>query len=102
MPKKKELKTGEILFINPRNVEVKQGFNPRSNIGQTLTEDFKLNVKKFGVLQPLRVAEIKTNKGQYKLIDGERRFRSQTPVFHFAPAPNHAGASSSTSSTERR
>ncbi len=66
----------EILQVNPQMISLVKNFNPRSNVGATLTRDFKLSIKKHGVLQPLRVTRHKRFKNKFWLVDGERRLKA--------------------------
>lgn len=75
MSKSKILETtkGQNTFmIDPRNIEVEEGFNGRITFDRTELDDLKASVKENGVLTPLELKKIR-GTDKYKLIDGERR-----------------------------
>jgi len=52
---------------------------PRRHFNQTKLEELTLSVRERGVLQPIRVREVKTNE-QYEIIAGERRWQAAKTV----------------------
>lgn len=65
----------DLYKIDPRNIYVVDGFNSRQDFDLTsLCESIKAN----GVLNPITVIKTKDDEGKekYRLVDGERRYRS--------------------------
>jgi len=52
---------------------------PRTRFSQEKLEDLVLSIRERGILQPIRVREIKIN-AEYEIIAGERRFRAATEL----------------------
>lgn len=71
----KATKRTDIFLIDPRNIDVMEGFNVRINFN---LEELKEQIKAVGVLNPITVIPYKTEEGKerYKLVDGERRYRA--------------------------
>lgn len=66
----------DIYKIDPRNIEVQNGFNSRSDFGDI--EQLAEQIKAQGVLNPITVVPFTTESGEekYRLVDGERRYRA--------------------------
>lgn len=60
--------------IDPTQIKVIDGMNPRSSFDALKLEELKESIKENGVLVPLRVKI--NNDGEITLIDGERRLRA--------------------------
>ena len=60
--------------VNPTEIEVQEGWNPRVSFDAIRLEELKESIKANGVLVPLRVKLNNDNK--MILIDGERRLRA--------------------------
>lgn len=59
---------GQMLFLNPRNIVINEGFNPRIDKGDIA--GLMKSIKRNGVKQPIKVKKV----GKlYELVDGERR-----------------------------
>lgn len=76
-------KTTEILettrgknefMIDPRNIEVIEGFNGREHFDREELDKLKGSIKENGVVTPIEVKKIRGTE-RYQLIDGERRWR---------------------------
>ncbi|MDR1448190.1 MAG: ParB/RepB/Spo0J family partition protein [Candidatus Ancillula sp.] len=51
--------------------------NPRKEFDDELLSELAASIKEFGVIQPIRVRQIKTGKNpKYELVAGERRYRA--------------------------
>ena len=68
-------KRTDIYQIDPRNVVVMQDFNVRRDFD---LDELKDQIIAKGVLNPISVIPFKDEDGveKYKLVDGERRYRS--------------------------
>jgi ParB family chromosome partitioning protein len=66
---------GNLYQIDPRNIEIVEGFNVRRDFA---IDELKEQIKLVGVLNPISVIPYKDEKGneRYKLVDGERRVRA--------------------------
>jgi ParB family transcriptional regulator, chromosome partitioning protein len=60
--------------LNPNQIKVLDGWNPRLSFDAQKLEELKESIKENGVLVPLRVKM--NNDGEFTLIDGERRLRA--------------------------
>lgn len=71
----KATKRTDIFLIDPRNIDVMDGFNVRIDFD---LEELKEQIKAAGVLNPITVIPYKDEAGneRYKLVDGERRYRA--------------------------
>ena len=72
----RELSIGqsELYKVNPTQIKIQEGFNPREDFDVEKLEMLKNSIIENGVLVPLRV-KINAEK-QFVLIDGERRLRA--------------------------
>ncbi len=68
-------KRKDIFLIDPRNIDVMEGFNVRRDFD---LDELKEQIKSKGVLNPITVIAYKSEEGKerYKLVDGERRYRA--------------------------
>lgn len=66
------LRKGELLYVDPRKVVVREGWNPRHDYGNM--EEFEASILTNGVQKPIEVQRNK--KKQLVLVDGERRLRA--------------------------
>lgn len=68
-------KRKDIFLIDPRNIDVVDGFNVRRDFD---LGELKEQIKAKGVLNPITVIAYKDESGheRYKLVDGERRYRA--------------------------
>lgn len=75
MDKTNATKRTDLFLIDPRNIEIVDGFNVRRDFD---LEELKEQIKANGVLNPLTVIPFKDENGteKYKLVDGERRYRA--------------------------
>lgn len=62
------------FMIDPRNIEVVEGFNGREFFDRAELEKLKGSIKENGVVTPIEVKKIR-GTDRYQLIDGERRWR---------------------------
>ncbi len=60
--------------VNPTEVIIVDGWNPRSSFDATKLDELKESIKELGVIVPIRVKI--NNDGKMILIDGERRLRA--------------------------
>ncbi len=71
----KATKRTDIFLIDPRNIDVMDGFNVRREFD---LDELKELIKAKGVLNPITVIPYKVDgKERYKLVDGERRYRAR-------------------------
>ena len=65
----------DIYQIDPRNIVVVDGFNARREFD---LEELKEQIREYGMLVPITVVPFKDENGveKYRLVDGERRYRS--------------------------
>lgn len=61
------------FMVDPRNIEVEEGFNGRENFDRAKLDNLKSLVRKHGVTKPLLVKRIRGTE-KFKLVDGERRW----------------------------
>lgn len=68
-------KRADIYQIDPRSIVVVEGFNARKDFDLA---ELKEQIRKQGVLNPVTVIPFKGKDGneKYRLVDGERRYRS--------------------------
>lgn len=68
-------KRTDIYQIDPRNIVVVDGFNARKDFA---IEELKEQIREYGMLVPITVVPFKDEDGneKYRLVDGERRYRS--------------------------
>ena len=68
-------KKSDIFSIDPRAIQVMDGFNSRSNFN---IDELAEQIREQGVLNPITVQSVKDEDGtqHYRLIDGERRYRA--------------------------
>ncbi len=73
-PEVLETKKTDVYLLDPRNIEIVEGFNVREDYGDMkwLTEDIREN----GVKIPLRVHKKTGSDGIYILTDGHRRLKA--------------------------
>lgn len=64
-------KSNKTLLVDPREVDVVEGFNPRTEFGDL--DELAASIAENGVLNPISVQVI---EGRAKLVDGERRLRA--------------------------
>ncbi|MBJ25633.1 MAG: chromosome partitioning protein ParB [Flavobacteriaceae bacterium] len=64
---------GKIIQLDINKIEVNP-LQPRSNFSETLIEELASSIKSLGLIQPITVRKIESNK--FQLISGERRFRA--------------------------
>jgi ParB family transcriptional regulator, chromosome partitioning protein len=64
----------DLYRVDPRQVKIVQGWNPRSLFDAEKLEELKESIKENGVLMPIRVKINADN--EMTLIDGERRLRA--------------------------
>lgn len=76
---------GEIAKIPISQIETNP-FQPRTNFNKQAIEELAASIKEHGIIQPITVRKIGSNK--YQIISGERRFRAsqiaeleQVPVY---------------------
>lgn len=69
---KKTTKT-DLFKIDPRNIEVVDNFNSRSDFGDI--QELAAQIAKDGVINPIHVQRISGTE-RFKLVDGERRYRA--------------------------
>ena len=69
-------KRTDIYSIDPRNIQVTEGFNSRVNFGDI--GELAAQIKEAGMLNPITVQAVKQDDGteKYTLVDGERRYRA--------------------------
>lgn len=65
----------DIFQIDPRNIVVVDGFNARREFD---LDELKAQIREYGMLVPITVLPFKDENGveKYRLVDGERRYRS--------------------------
>jgi ParB family chromosome partitioning protein len=70
-----ETTRGNIYNVDPKCVDVVEGFNVRKDFD---IDELKEQIKKVGVLNPISVIPYKDSEGKerYHLVDGERRLRA--------------------------
>ena len=64
---------GKIIQLDINEIEINP-LQPRSNFSETLIEELASSIKSLGLIQPITVRKIESNK--FQLISGERRFRA--------------------------
>ena len=64
---------GKIIELDINEIEINP-LQPRSNFSEVLIEELASSIKSLGLIQPITVRKIETNK--FQLISGERRFRA--------------------------
>jgi len=64
---------GKIIQLDLNEIEINP-LQPRSNFSEILIEELASSIKSLGLIQPITVRKIETNK--FQLISGERRFRA--------------------------
>ena len=64
---------GKIIQLDINKIEINP-LQPRSNFSETLIEELASSIKSLGLIQPITVRKIESNK--FQLISGERRFRA--------------------------
>ena len=64
---------GKIIQLDINEIEINP-LQPRSNFSETLIEELASSIKSLGLIQPITVRKIESNK--FQLIAGERRFRA--------------------------
>ena len=64
----------DVYRLNPKYIQVEEGWNPRKNFGDDADEELKNSIIENGVLVPLRVK--KNGEEGFVLVDGERRLRA--------------------------
>lgn len=62
------------FMIDPRNIEVVEGFNGREYFDREELDKLKASIKENGVLSAIEVKKVR-GTDKYKLINGERRWR---------------------------
>ena len=60
-----------MLMLNPKNIVIREGFNPRIDKGDIV--ELAKSIKVNGVQQPIKVKKVGKH---YELVDGERRLRA--------------------------
>ncbi|MDG2146632.1 MAG: ParB/RepB/Spo0J family partition protein [Flavobacteriaceae bacterium] len=64
---------GKIIQLDINEIEINP-LQPRSNFSEILIKELASSIKSLGLIQPITVRKIETNK--FQLISGERRFRA--------------------------
>ena len=64
---------GKIIQLDINEIEINP-LQPRSNFSEILIEELASSIKSLGLIQPITVRKIESNK--FQLISGERRFRA--------------------------
>lgn len=64
---------GKIIQLDINEIEINP-LQPRSNFSEILIEELASSIKSLGLIQPITVRRIESNK--FQLISGERRFRA--------------------------
>lgn len=63
----------DVYRVDPDQIEIVEGWNPRKSFGDELDIELKNSVVENNVLVPIRVRKV---DDKFKLIDGERRLRA--------------------------
>ena len=64
---------GKIIELDINEIEINPS-QPRSNFSETLIKELADSIKSLGLIQPITVRKLNSNK--FQLISGERRFRA--------------------------
>ena len=64
---------GKIIELEINEIEINHS-QPRSNFSETLIKELADSIKSLGLIQPITVRKLNSNK--FQLISGERRFRA--------------------------
>ena len=67
-------KRTDILSVDPRNIQVAEGFNSRRDFGDI--EELARQIDENGLKNPLHVQKVVGEEDKFILVDGERRYRA--------------------------